>query len=348
MMLMSTVLTVAKNDEKGSTKPQQNSQTAVLFRDNVTVPIWKVGDYWNYQIQTIVIDIEMEGFLAHMALWTDKISLEVVDDSGDFYTLEINATINGNGYINMDFGDGPINITGELKDTMLTGAILFDKSDLAIKHLDVTLYGDIKLNIIQNPYIPIDIPIDIPATINASFDSSVPYPLIEFPLNVNNTWGLPATNISVDGAIKSPWLNAMNRLNNFAQKHWTLVELILRLLNKLKIFPYIEPALLKNISDILFDLLPIIHIRYMLTKYVGIEPVFPFPAVPDILFCNNTENMTIKDKTFFVYNISVAGGMGNMYYAPEAGNIVKIVGRFKDIIPFITDFNAELIDYHYP
>lgn len=345
---MSTLITVAKNNEKGSFYPEPNGQTAVIFGDNISVPIWKVGDYWNYKIKTIVIDLDMEGFLAHIALWTDKINLKVVDDTGDFYSTEINATINGNGYTYMDFGDGPINITGELKDTMLTGTILFNKSDLGIKHLDVKLDGNIKLNIIQNPYIPIKIPIKLPATINVSIDSSAPYPLIEFPLNVNNTWGLPATNISFDGAIKSPWLNFMNRLNNFAQKHWTLVELILNTLYKFGIIPYIDPALLKVVSDILFDILPIIHIRYVLTKYVGIEPVFPFPAVPDIFVCNNTENITINDRTFFVYNISVGGGIGSMYYSPEAGNIIKIIGRFKDIIPFITDFDAELIDYNYP
>ena len=348
LMLMSTYLAVAKNDEKGNVYQEQHGQTTVIFGDDVPVPIWTVGDYWHYQVKDIVLDLELEGFLVHMALWTDEASLTVVGDTGDFYTIEFNATLNGNGYIFTDFGDGPINITGVLKDTKLTGTILFNKSDLGIKRVEVNLDGNINLDIIQNPYIPKTISIKLPAAINVSVDSSVPYPLIKFPLNVTNAWGLPATNISFDGTIKSPWLNFMNRLNNFAQKHWTLVEIIIGLINKTHIFPPIDPAVLKNISDILYDILPTIHIGYVLRKYVGIEPVVHFPAVPIGLVCTNTENITIDDRTYFVYNISVGGGIGNMYYAPEAGMIVKMVGRFNDIIPFITDFDAELIEYSYP
>jgi hypothetical protein len=247
----------------------------------------------------------------------------------------------------VNFGDGLINITGQLEDTIFTGTILFNKSDLGITHLDAILDGKITLNIVENPYIPINIPIHLPATINVSVNSSVPYPIIEFPLNVSHIWGLPATNLSFDGTIQSPWLDFADRLNNCIQKHWNLVELLIRILNLLQIFPPIDPGLLWNISNILADILPIVDISYVLTTYVGIEPVFPFPPVPEIFHCNNTENITIENTTFFVYNISVGGGLGSMYYAPEAGMIAKIKGRFKDIIPFISDIDAELIDYSY-
>ncbi|MBN2598906.1 MAG: hypothetical protein JXA75_00075, partial [Candidatus Thermoplasmatota archaeon] len=234
-----------------------------------------------------------------------------------------------------------------LQETTLIGKIDFNKSDLRIKHIDVTLDGDLQLHIIENPYIQIEKPINLSVTINVSIDTSIFYPIIVFPLNVSDIWGLPATNICFDGTIQSPWLTSVDVLNNFAQNHWLIVEIIVWILNKLQIFPPIDPDLLKNISDILADILPIIDISDVLTKYIGIEPIIGFPAVPDIFFCNNTENMTIGENTFFVYNISVGGGLGSMYYAPEAGTIVKIIGRFKDILPFISDLDAELIDYSY-
>jgi len=289
----------------------------------------------------------MSGFVVHIELWTDNISLKVVDDTGDSYIIKINATINGNGYVYTDLGDGPINITGEVQETTILGTIDFNKSDLRIKHIDATLNGSLKISIIENPYIQIEKPINFPVTINVSIDTSIFYPLIVFPLNVSDMWGLPATNISFDGSVQSPWLNRVDGLNDFAQKYWFIVEIIVWIWNKIPGLPHIDPSLLRNISDILADILPIIDISDVLTKYIGIEPVINVSEIPDIFVCTNTENMTIGNHTFFVYNISVGGGLGSMYYAPEAGTIVKIIGRFKDIIPFISDLDAELIDYNY-
>ena len=42
------------------------------------------------------------------------------------------------------------------------------------------------------------------------------------------------------------------------------------------------------------------------------------------------------------------GGLGNIYYAPEVGNIVKITGNFEDVLPFISNINAELKPYTAP
>jgi len=347
MMLMCTFFTVAKTNEKVAFIPESSHQTTMIPNNGTPVPIWEVGDSWNYKINTIVIDLNMSGFLVHIVLWTDNISLKVVDDTGDSYIIQINATINGNGYVYMDFGDGPINITGELQETTISGTIDYNKSDLRIKHIDVTLDGNLQIHIIENPYIPIEKPIHFPVTINVLIDTSVFYPIIVFPLNVSDIWGLPATNISFDGSIQSPWLNSVDGLNNFAQDHWLIVEIIVWIWNKIPGLPPINPDLLKNISDILADILPIIDISDVLTEYIEIEPIIGFPAVPDIFICTNTENITIGNHTFFVYNISVGGGLGSMYYAPEAGTIVKIIGRFKDILPFISNLDAELIDYSY-
>jgi hypothetical protein len=42
------------------------------------------------------------------------------------------------------------------------------------------------------------------------------------------------------------------------------------------------------------------------------------------------------------------GGLGSIYYSPEIGNIIKIIGNFENILPFISNIKAELIPYNAP
>ena len=146
--------------------------------------------------------------------------------------------------------------------------------------------------------------------------------------------------------IESPWFDLIDRINNIAQRRWNLVEILLKIIGELIGTP-IDPEMVKQLSDILADILPVVDIRHVLTTYVGFPPDFSFPEVPDIFFCNNTETITVCAGSFFVYNISVVGGLGSMYYAPDAGTIVKITGRFQDIIPFVNDITLELCKTNY-
>ncbi|MGF3554157.1 MAG: hypothetical protein ACQXXF_02630 [Thermoplasmatota archaeon] len=109
----------------------------------------------------------------------------------------------------------------------------------------------------------------------------------------------------------------------------------------------IDISQLKIISDMLVDILPVINISYILTEYMKIGNIFETPEIPEIFMCEDLEEIIIQNKIYNAYNISVIGGIGNIYYAPDAGNIVKIIGHFKDILPFISDLNIELIETNY-
>lgn len=312
---------------------KENKQLSITSSED-DVPVWEVCQWWKYKIDDIDIDFEEEGILIHIYGAIDELTLHVVDDSGDSYQVEIQQTaICGNGSFFADLNEsGRIDITGELKDTTIEGLISFRKSDLGIEQVNIRISGIFKGKI--NDLI-IELPFAIPiirfnATINVTAGFDVPYTLIDFPLNTSNfplIWGLPATNVTVDGTIGS-------RLQNILDRIYRALEGL----------PIIRP----EIKEILDFFLPVIDIEDLLNRTVGTN-IFSIPEVPDILICNNTEMTTVPADTYLAYNISVMGldGIANLYYAPEAGNIIKILGNFEEVLPFINNIHAELIDTNY-
>jgi len=311
---------------------KENKQLSTTSSED-DVPVWETCQWWKYKIDDIDIDFEEEGILIHIHGAIDELTLHVVDDSGDSYQVEVQQTaICGNGSFFIDLNEsGRIDITGELKDTTIEGLISFRKSDLGIEQVNIIISGIFKgkINdlIIELPFaIPI---IRLNATINVTAGFDVPYTLIDFPLNTSNfplIWGLPATNVTVDGAIGSRLQSILDR--------------IYRALERLPIPP--------RIKEILDFFLPVIDIEDLLNRTVGTN-IFSIPEVPDIFICNNTEMTTVPADTYLAYNISIVGleGIANLYYAPEAGNIIKILGNFEEVLPFINNIHAELIDTNY-
>ena len=62
------------------------------------------------------------------------------------------------------------------------------------------------------------------------------------------------------------------------------------------------------------------------------------------------DNVTVpaSQEPFEAYNISIFGtDLGNIYYSPEAGNIIKISGNFQQLLPSVSNINAELVAYEY-
>ena len=74
--------------------------------------------------------------------------------------------------------------------------------------------------------------------------------------------------------------------------------------------------------------------------------VFKIPAIPFACICYNTENITIPAGTYKVYTVLI-GGKAQCYYAPTAGNIIKITGNFEEIVPNITNINMRLLSTNY-
>lgn len=347
ILLMTTFLTLATNVDNVNIKEISDTELFTSSFDD-DVPTWNVGDWWTYTIDDINIDIEEENQSIHFHLQIDEFNLTVDDDTGDFYKLDFTAEITGDYAIDIDLGDGPINVTGEIQGRLLAkkatiyGYMLFNKTDLGMKEFNGTISSRIIINVNEQPYdLPFSIPsVPIPAEINLDLDWSVPYTVLDFPFNTSKAWGLPATNISITGTIKSPWLNLVHFINN-----------ILRIPGIMEIvagFTGSDLADMQNISDILYDILPIINIEYVLNEYLPIGNIFEIPEIPPpMLFCNATENITTEAGTFEAYKISILGVLGKMYYAPGIKNIIKISGQLGDLFPFLKDINMELTKTSY-
>lgn len=343
LLLLSTFFSIAENIHPQIKDNKQKENMAI--EPSIDVPVWRNGNSWSYQINTMKFDYDdvNTSTSLHVTLETDELTLTVIDDSGESYLVQLDATLQGDGSAHFLYEGEPVDLTVILKETKLTGSILFNKTDLGILQIHPVLTGKVMVKFIEQPFIPFNIPqLPVPATIDITTDSSVPYPLIHFPLNETSFWGLPATNITVDGTIESSWLQLLYFLNRFAQNHWSLVSLLSGVLG-------IDPYALRAISDFLTnpDILPIFHIGAFLTLMINTSTI-EFPAIDPIFFWNVTETITVPAGTFSAYNISVAEGVGSLFYAPEVGTIIKISGQFNEIIPFMTNLTAELIDYNFP
>ena len=280
------------------------------------VPVWEVGDGWEYKINDIDLELGFEGQPVHIHGKIDNLYFEVTDVSGDSYKLEYNSKVNGDFNVDIDLdylglGDGSIKTTGELVFTTLRGDMLLRKSDLGIKEINARISGILKVKIEEQPFIPIPtITIPIPARISLNANSNNPFTVLDFPLSTGKVWGLPSATFSVNGEIKSIWLNVLNFINKVAG-----------LLGK------------ELIPPVIADLLPVIDIMDMIEALDLIDIFNGYlerAEYPDVFSCSNLETVTVEAGTFDAYNISVMQGLGHIYYAPEVGNIIKILGHSID------------------
>jgi hypothetical protein len=342
LLLMTTVISIGKPVEKETIHPELNDPSPMTI-DGVDVPIWNIGDSWSYKVKGLDLDIEQTNQSYHIILNTENLTFKVIDTTSSYYTIAFSQSkINGNAFISYKIEDGFINITASLNDTQFNGKLVYNKSDLGMKQIRINLSGQLQAKITEIPSITLQRPIPIRGESNISLmaEYDIPYPLITFPLDVPTIWGRPTVNISLDGTIQSLWLKRMNTINNIARKHWRFVEFLTKILG-------IDSVSLKNMSDICADVLPIIKIGYVLNNYSS-GNIFKIAEIPPILFCNNTEDVTVTAGTFNAYNISIGIGLGNIYYAPSVGNIIKISGNLTAAMPYVKSFDIQLIYTNFP
>jgi hypothetical protein len=328
MMLLTTFLTVAMNDDNVELKKISHTEKITSSFDD-DVPTWTVGDMWTYKIDDINIDIE-DNKSIHGHMQIDELILEVVGDAGDLYDLYLEpAKINGDYSVYIEQENSTIDVEGQLLGTKIEGHIFFTKSDLGIKEIDVELSGilTIKINELPEglPFSNIPFPVPVPATIEANLDFGNPYVPIDFPLNTSKMWGISATNFSLNGEVRSIWFNIIKFIDQIATAFGS---------------PLLPPEIAELLPDI--DIKDALEMR-------GMSNIFEIPEIPSIFSCFNMENITVPTvppETFNAYNISIAGGLGRIYYVPELKNIIKISGQLGDLIPFIDDIDMELIDYN--
>ena len=184
-----------------------------------------------------------------------------------------------------------------------------------------------KVKIKENPFIPIPLPtIRIPFDITLDINFDNPYPILDFPLHTYKVWGLPSTNVSVDGEISSIWLRIINFINN-----------VLRIFG----IDLIPPEYAK--------FLPVIDIGDVLEEFRG-GSVFELSAVYPVFACFNTEDVMVEAGIFNAYNITIGEENVRFYYAPEAGNIIKMsvdgnfIASYLGFPVVVSDINMSLIE----
>jgi hypothetical protein len=318
VMLMTTFFTMAIPAEK---KVRDIVPASPLtMTSQVDVPIWEINDQWTYKIDNTTIVVNQNGTLFDMDLTIGELPLTVnaVDETS--YTVGLETSISGRSNFDGDFGDGPVNISIAFSNLKLSGNIIFEKSTLGIKEFSGTLTGRFWVKINEQPYLPIPFFPKLPVKIvmNLASDFSTPISPLTFPLNDTMIWNLTATNLTLNGEIRSPWLYIMLFINSFKE--------------------FLPPEIAA--------LLPVIDIKDALTT-LGSGNVIQLPMIAGAFFCLNTESVSVPAGTFDTYNITILNGTAHCFYAPAVGNIVKLTGNLQEIIPYITNINMELKSTNY-
>lgn len=302
------------------------------------VPTWEEGMTWTYKVSDFNFTLdEVEGRYISVKLSVGELVLKVTDVTADTYKAELKFSDGDiNVDIDLDLGleSGPIKISGHLFGVSGDGYIYFDRANWGIKRIEGVITGNVDLsslpiNLSLPPFIEKLLSI-IPFVIKINFDAdfSESYPIIDFPLTIDKTWGLPAVNVSVDGTIKSFWFRVLN-----------IVNIIARLFG----MELIPPEIAK--------LLPVIDISKLLEVF-GFPEEIPIPKIFDPLYhdihpfkCASKEKISVEGGTFDAYDIQMVRAIGQMYYSPDAENIIKVKANFNDIVPIIKDFTIELTKF---
>jgi hypothetical protein len=185
--------------------------------------------------------------------------------------------------------------------------------------LDSLGVGNI-LKLIAGFLLPDAIPID--ANLILEFDN--PYPLVEFPLDVDSYWGIQGGIISIDGTIESRYFRTLAFINNI-----------------FKIFG------INLIPPELAEYLPVIDISDILAE-LEIPAEIEIPEMEEFFRkapfeVELLQQISVGAGSFNAYNIEFLQGTGELFYSPEAENFVKIEGNLHDFIPIAEDIKLELI-----
>lgn len=351
LMLMSVFLTAAQNVENISVR-HESEETDILLFDVCEVPDWKVGNKWIYDVENIIVDFEEPDLSVHLDASVDDLTFEVQTVSDHFYELSIEAEISGSYMFDTFLSivddqvniTGPVNISGNLAGTTIDGTITYNKTDLGIKQIHLEISGRLTVQVDEQPFLDRSLSflnVPIPVDIILDIELVTPFSIIKFPLDILTFWGLPASNFSLSGTINSPWLRFANFVNNLIR--------IPGVIPVLAIVSKKDPDTLRDVSDILKDILPTIDIEYFLTEYLG-RNYFEIQETEPIILCLTKDNITVpaSPTPFEAYNISLLGSsFANIYYSEEVGNIIKITGNFQEAIPSVSNINAELKEYEY-
>ncbi|UCF12753.1 MAG: hypothetical protein JSW06_00455 [Thermoplasmatales archaeon] len=290
MMLLTTFLTVATNDDKGELiKISHTELNKSSFDDDV--PIWENEDLWEYDIDTCQIQVNMSGQFMGLDLSMDNFILKVEGTTATSYQMSVSGRIKGT--LKYDDGAGTT-INGSLFFTSIFGSLLMRQTDLAVEETIITIRGIALLT--EHP-LPLSFPIPFPATITVKTVHTTPRPILDFPLFDGKSGILPETFMSVNIKLES---------------------IVLKILH-IFIADIPEEIILDTEMDV---------------------PVLQYSAT--------AEEVTVKAGIYDAYNIVFFEGLfGSIYYAPVAGNVVKVEANMDVPDQLMVAFNGELKNTNY-
>jgi len=316
---------------RGNEDDEDSSDESGSTVVSVDAPSWDVGTEWTYKLNNIDITLsETEGRDIDFHLSSGNIKLKVLQKIGTRYLTEFvtdNLDVSADVYFDFYMEDKePMALKLTFEDAKLKGTIQFEEATLGIEKIDADLsivfdtsslpieLPEILVNLI--PSIPIEI------NINAVFDQ--PYIILEFPINTDSEWGLPAGNVTIDGTVNSIWLRILNIINKLA---------------KIIGMEFIPPEL--------EQFLPVIDLSEVLESF-GVPSTMEIPEIEESFrkapfICSDQKTISVEAGTFDAYKITVLSGIGDMYYSPEVKNIVKITGYIGNFIPYVEDIDIELV-----
>jgi hypothetical protein len=302
----------------------------------VPIPTWEKGQKWTYKIYDIDFKFnELAERDFDIQFTSGDINVEVADVS-DNYKLHF-ETDNVDAYIDIDYdpltGEDPTVMELEMEDVVLKGDIFIDKNTLQIINMKPKINWQIDTNELLDSLdlgnlgralVELLLPDAIPISINLEVDFESPYTILDFPLESDKTWILQGTTITLDGKITSQYLDLLKFINDIAK----IFGINLVPPEFAKYLPQID------ISDFMAD--------------QGIENEFEVPEQERIIrkspfAVGDMKSVNVPAGTYNAYDIKFVQGVGDIYYAPEVENVVKIIGNLNDFIPIVDNIELELI-----
>jgi hypothetical protein len=302
-----------------------------LILTDADLPDWDIGDSWNYKINNVDFYLsEIENRTINFQLSSGIIKMKIIEETDNLYKMNLNVrNLNVSLYVDFDFyieEKNPILIDISLHNASLIGNISINKNNLGINNIDAKLF--VELN---SSDLPFDLPklftrfvSKIPIEINLVINFNNSFIIIDFPLNETKEWELKSNNITIDGEIKSIWLNILNILNKIYNRFGR-----------------------QFISPEFAQFLPVIDISEYLSFY-NISNSIQIPDVDEFFrktpyMCEGTSFITTQAGSFESFKIDIMSGIGTLYYSPEIENIVKLTGHLDNFIPYLNNVDMELM-----
>ena len=250
------------------------------------VPTWKINDFWNYEIDEFLFQLNMSGQFIELGLNTEELEISVGSQPATSHQLDISGKLKGE--FLYDDGAG-MRLGGNLYFTRISGFANIREADLAAENEEIVISTIALLT--EHP-LEIPVPIPIPLRITLAIEQLTPRPLIDFPLFDGKIGILPGLSISANITVES---------------------IVLKILH----------LFIPEIPDVI-SLETVIHL-------------------PQILYSASVEEITVKAGNYTAYNIDFYEGLlGSIYYAPEAGSLIKAVASLDIPDELLVSFNGEL------